>query len=314
MNLMDLKKQLSTGQLLPLYILTGEEVAIMDIYIRKISKLFEGDIVSAESVSSIVAKLKSNSLLSSNKCLYIIRDDKSILSADKVWESLKNGTLQKKNSIVLVFSNLDKRGKFYKEFSDTIVSFDVLSDDVLLKYVNKDLTISRERALQLISFCQNNYSRILLEVDKIGCLANNLNVTHNEAFDMCLESNAFYIPPDGEIFDLLNAILSRDPMKTYKQFQLFKQRGDSPIAILSLLHTNLKAILQVQFAEGHSNISQVTGLTGFQIKNAQKFVNYYNPEDLIRIIRINRFCEKCIKQTGMMDMDMVLDFLFTKIF
>lgn len=314
MNLMELKKQLSTGTLKSLYIFTGEEVSIMDIYIDKISKMFNGDTVCAESVSSIVPRLKSNSLIFSNNCLYIIRDDKSILSADKVWESLKTGVLQKRNCLILVFNNLDKRGKFYKEFSDIIVSFDSLSEGVLLKYVNKSLSLSTDRAQRLISICQNNYNRMLLEMDKISCLSNNLGLTHNESFDMCLESNSFYIPPDGEIFDLLNAILSRDSICTYKQFQLFKQRGDSPIAILSLLHNNLKAILQVQFAEGHSNISQVTGLTGFQIKNAQKFTNRYNPEELIRIIRINRFCEKCIKQTGMMDIDMILDFLFIKIF
>ena len=43
MNLMELKKQLSEGTLNPLYIFTGEEVSIMDIYIDKISRYSGND-------------------------------------------------------------------------------------------------------------------------------------------------------------------------------------------------------------------------------------------------------------------------------
>lgn len=311
---MELKKSISDKKVLPLYVFTGTEVAIMDIYINKIFDMYDGDVISADSLSSIVSRLKSNSLLTSKSCLYIIRDDKAVLSADKIWDSLKTGTFQNKNSIIFVFNNLDKRGKFFKAFSDYIVSFEPLSADILIKYVNKDLSISKDRALELISICQNNYNRLLLEIDKIQCLANFRNCSHNEAYDACISEHSFYIPPEGEVFDLLNAILMKDVANTYVQLQAFKERGDSALAVLSLLHTNLKAILQLQFAQGHSNIGQVTGLTGFQIKNASKFVDYYTSEELIRTIRICRFCEKSIKQTGMMDADMVLDFLFTRIF
>lgn len=314
MNLMELKKSISDKKLKKLYVFTGEEVAIRNIYLKKLSNLFEGNTVVTETLSGITAKLKSNSLIQSNNTLYVIRDDKTVLTAEKIWASLKNGSFQKGNIIVLIYTSLDKRGKFYKEFSDEIVTFDHLSTDILLKYIAKEVSLTTDRAQFLVHICNNDYGSILLETDKVKCLADHKGISHNEAFDLCRKYNGFYIPPEGEIFDLLNAILSQNVNETYKQLQTFIRRGDSPIAVLSLLHNNVKAILQIQCVQGHSNLGQVTGLSGFQIKNANQFINKYTEQELIRMIKINRFCEKCIKQTGLIDINMILDFLFIKIF
>jgi len=314
MNLMELKKDLSDKKLQKLYIFTGEEIAILRIYLSKLSKLFPGQTFEVENLSGITSRLKSNSLIHTEKSMYIIRDDKAVLTAEKIWKSLKSGTFQNGNVVVLVYTTIDKRGKFYKEFADSIVHFEHLSEDVLLKYVAKECDIDKKKASYLINICANDYNMILLETDKVKNLSKNLNITHNEAFDMCLSNNAFYIPPEGEIFDLLNSILSGNVRETYAQLKMFERRGDSPIAVLSLLHNNLKAVLQVQCTQGYQNVGQITGLNGFQIKNAQRFCNLYTDQELIRMIKINRFCEKCIKQTGMIDIDMILDFMFVKIF
>ena len=64
---------------------------------------------------------------------------------------------------MLVYNNLDKRGKFYKSFIDHIVTFEPLATEVLLKYVNKDLKLSKTKAEYLIHICQNNYNKLLKE-------------------------------------------------------------------------------------------------------------------------------------------------------
>lgn len=314
MNLMELKKSIAQNNISNLYVFTGDEIAILNIYINKIASLFNNRVFYPETLSAAVGRLKSNSLLYKDKYLYVIRDDKEVTTTEKIWNSLKSGKFQHGNTIILVYNNMDKRGKFYKAFEDYIVSFEALSADILSKYVAKQLTLSKDRTSYLIEICQNSYNKLLLEMDKINDLSNALSISHDKAFDMCVDSNAFYIPPTGEIFDLLNAILKGNPKVAYNQLQMFVRRGDSPLAIISLLHTNLKAILQVQCASGHKDIGQVTGLNGFQIKNANNFVGMYSDKELIRMIKINRFCEKCIKQTGLIDQDIILDFMLVKIF
>ena len=314
MNLPDLKKSIDNKEILPLYIFTGEEIAVMDIYIKWIANLFDGKYKSADSLSSIIAGLKTNSLIDKSKSLYVIRDDKTVSNTESIWEPLLSGTVQRGNSIILVYNSIDKRSKFYKEMSKVITNFEPLSDNILLRYIAKEVTLSNDRALYLIQICKNNYNKLKLEMDKIKNLSNHLYIDNNKAFDMCVDGNAFYIPPDGDIFELLNAILARDINSTYKHFEKFKQRGESPLAILSLLHTNLKALLQIQCAEGLNNIGTVTGLNGFQINNLSKFKGKYTNTELIRMIRIVNYCDKCAKQTGNIEMDMLLDFIFVKIF
>ena len=314
MNLMELKKALAKKQVSKFYVFTGEETEVLRRYLDKVANASDRELVFADTLASLTNTLKSNFLSFGKKKVYVIRDDRDILTAEKVWQPLIKGTFQRDNIIILVYSDIDKRSKFYKNFSKNITYFDKLSTSVLVKYVNKEVSLTHKRAEHLVNICDHLYSSILLETDKIKWLAKSKHIDENTAFDMCIKSNAIYISPNGEIFDLLNAILSQNVKETYRQLQLFTQRGDSPIAILSLLHTNLKAILQVQCAKNYSNIGQVTGLNGFQIKNAQPFINQYTEQELIRMIKINRFCEKCIKQTGLIDSDMILDFLLIKFF
>ena len=313
MTLPELKKSIADKQPQSLYIFTGDEIAVMDIYIKKIAKMFP-NVVYADSLQSIIPKLKSNSLISTGTTLYVIRDDKSINNAEKIWPNIKNGSLQKDNSLLFTFTTLDKRGKFYKSVSNFITYFEPLSTQILLKYVAKDLQLDTKKAEYLISITGNNYNKMLLEMDKVKNLSKHLHITDNEAFDMCVQHNAFYIPPDGDIFELLNAILNRDVRKTNFQLEKFKKRGDSPLAILSLLHTNIKALLQLQCADGMANIGKVTGLNGFQINNLMPFKGKYSIKELIRILTILNYCDKAVKQTGSIDQEILLDFLLVKIF
>ena len=90
MNLMELKKSISEKRMNKLYIFTGEEVAILKIYLQKLSGIFNGTVSHVETLSSVASTLKTNSLIQTGPTMYIIRDDKTVLSTEKIWESLKN--------------------------------------------------------------------------------------------------------------------------------------------------------------------------------------------------------------------------------
>ena len=313
MTLPELKTSLAEKKKQPLYIFTGPEIAVMDIYIKKVAQMFS-KVLYVESLQAIIPQLKSNSLISKDSVLYVIRDDSSITSAEKIWASIISGRLQKSNTLLFTFTNMDKRGKFYKTMQNIITYFDLLSPTILMKYINKDLQLTKENAEYFIEITGHNYNKLLLEIDKVKNLSNHLSIDNNTAFEMCIEHNAFYIPPDGDVFTLLNTILNRDVNGTYEQLNKFKMRGDNPLGILSLLHTNIKALLQLQCADGLPNIGKVTGLSGFQINNISKFKNKYSNEELVRILKILNYCDKATKYTGTIETNILLDFLLVKIF
>lgn len=116
----------------------------------------------------------------------------------------------------------------------------------------------------------------------------------------------------GAVFDLLDSILRRNVSEVYRLYTESQRRGDSALAIISLLGSNVKAILQVQTLGNSNNLSEYTGLTGFQIKLAKEKLNYYSDMELIRILKVLQYCEKAIKN-GIMESDMVVDYLLVNI-
>ena len=312
MNILDLKKTISEKKLLNLYIFSGEEVAIQDIYIKKIVKNFSGNVLSVETVSSIIPRLKGNSLLSNKPTLFIVRNDKEFSGTESIWKLFEDKRTFHNNTILLVYSSIDKRGKFYKHFEDQIVFFDKLSDEILSKYIRKEIPLSMNYCKDLIAICESDYNRILLEIDKINRLSRVKNISADKAYELGKSCNLIYIPPMGAVFDLLDSILRRNVSEVYRLYTESQRRGDSALAIISLLGSNVKAILQVQTLGNSNNLSEYTGLTGFQIKLAKEKLNYYSDMELIRILKVLQYCEKAIKN-GIMESDMVVDYLLVNI-
>lgn len=312
MNLLELKKSISNNQLENLYIFSGDEVAVQDIYVSKLTKCFTGVICYLDTIAGIIPRLKGNSLLSNKPTLYVIRNDKDFLLNEKFWGLFEDKQLLRHNVLLFIYSSIDKRGKFYKHFENTIVFFDKLSEDILIKYIQKECPLSVSNAKELIQICESSYNRILLELDKLKRLSDCKSVDINKAYDIGKQHNLTYVPPMGAVFDLLDAILTRDVSNTYKLYYESQRRGDSSLAIISLLGNNVKAILQVQTIEGNSNLTDITGLTGFQIKLAKEKLRYYSDMELVRMLKVLQYCEKAIK-TGLMEADMVIDYLLVNI-
>ena len=87
-----------------------------------------------DSISSIYSRLQNNTLMNKPNC-YVIRDDKDYLRQEKIWAGLNSGVTQGKNVIILIYTNLDKRSKFYKSHTDMLTEFEKLIPEVLAKYI-----------------------------------------------------------------------------------------------------------------------------------------------------------------------------------
>lgn len=309
MNIVELKKQLDNNILSNLYIFTGEEHTILDIYIDKVCSKFQ-TVKHTDSVYPIYKNLTTKSLISSENCVYVIRDDKEFLSSESIWKDLNSKLSKKGITLVVKYGTLDARSKFYKQFSDSITTFEKLSDKILLKYVLKDLTVPTDYATKLINACNSDYGRILLEIDKIKQYAQYSGVSDKKAFEDCFDSHIIYMEPEGQVFDLVDCIMLRDYRNVYKLLQESRRRSDNELYILSMLHNNAKALLQIQIF-GNSNmkeLSNATGLNTYQINSCTKYLNRYSCEDLVKLIKYIKYCDKCIKD-GTFTASFAIDYL-----
>ena len=171
MDLYELKKSISSKEISPLYIMYGPEYLVRKIYIDKISKACNLPLVFPNSFSDIIKKVNMKNLIGNGK-LYVIYNDSDILKNEKFWESLED--IRGENKVIFCFESLDERTKFFKHFSDKIIKFDRLSQELLIKYITRDYNLSKDYAVRLINRCDSDYGKIVKIGEKINILCNRL--------------------------------------------------------------------------------------------------------------------------------------------
>lgn len=280
MDLVQLKKQIKEKKLDNFYILAGEEIGILNIYINKMGT----NIVRADEVADVWRNLTTRTF-GRNDTVYVVRDDKKFMSMEKVWENItgkiKNGIL------VICITNLDKRSKFYKAFQDRVVIFEKMTEAQLLHFCKKQLPSVSDNILKyLIYLCNNDYTRVENEIDKIKRL--NKVVTEQLLEDIIIP------PKESTAFTFVDAVLRGEYVNAVFDLNNLLSNNESGVMLLGLLYSNFRnAILVVGNKDGNHGVN---GYIAKQLK--EKLV--YEPNELLAIVRIIQRYEKGIK-TGMYD-------------
>ena len=314
MDVTTLKAKIKSKQLPSYLIFSGTEWKVQQIYIDQIAKVTGKEVRSIESVTQIYSQLRNKSLVKKG-VIYKVRDDKELMTNEKLQQQISAGLLGD-NMLIHLLTTVDKRTKFYKQYKDTIVEFEPLNDVVLKKYIKKEIDLSESNMQRLIDMCEHDYGRILLEIDKIYCFMQ-YAVEHGKAVDPdgcfigLVQDGTIYEPPYDAIFDLVDAILDRKVNKAFDLLQQSYDVGEATMVMLSVLYNNAKAVLQVQTYQG-SKITEGTGLTGWQIKNAKPHVGRYSENELIYIVQLCQKLESGIK-TGRMEDEFAMQYLLTHI-
>lgn len=312
MDVATLKAKIKSKQLSSYLIFSGPEWKVQEIYINQISKITGKEIKRVDSIIDIYSQLRNKSLMK-KPVIYIVRDDKELMTNEKIQQQLS--TILADNMLIHVLTSVDKRTKYYKAYKDTIVEFEALNEAILKKYIKKEISLSDKNCSILIEICEYDFGRILLEIDKIKRYDNfdgrEKSVSADPAFEKLLKDGTIHEPPYDAIFDLVDAILDRKVNKAFNLLQQSYAVGEATMVMLSVLYTNAKAVLQVQTYEGN-NLSKATGLTGFQIKNAKAHVNKYSEKELIYIVQLVQKIESGIK-TGRMEDEFAMQYLLTHI-
>lgn len=323
MKLPDLQKQIVSKNIDHVLLLFGEEVAIMDIYLDKIYKAIGGDVLRFDSVKEAYAKLVQRRITASGSRVFLVRDDKDFLKADKEWAKVFKAAESGADYVILIYSTMDRRSKFYKQNQEKLCEFEKLSSSVLAGYIDKLLPgMSSSEKEQFAQVCECNYSRILLEADKVKHYAHALdnradNIPMSIDYGMCfkelLKQGVIYQPIGDITFLFTDAILTRRKRDTAEYLAKAKAVGENEILTLSVLYNGFKQILMVQgLGKDQSEPCKRTGLTPWQVKMAKEKQGHYSISELINALKVIRFVEKGIK-TGAIDSDVAVEYVIVNI-
>lgn len=316
MNIQQLKSQIQTKTLNNFYVFTGDEWQVQKLYIKQIAKVKNQKIKYVDSIKDIYSTLGSRSFIQEYYC-YVIRDDKEIMTNEKLQHQLLLENLVGKNTLILLITHLDKRTKTFRAFEDINIVFDKLPLDQLKNALKQICSLSDKNLERLIDICEYDYGRILLEIDKVKQIGPVTftgiagNYDADATLDMLINDRAIYIPPRDAIFDLVDAILKHQIKRIYQLLDDCYRIGESKLVILSVLYDNAKQVLQVQSYEGE-DIERATGLTKWQIKNAKIRSGNYSIGELVEMLRAIRNIEKGIK-IGEIEESISIELLLTRV-
>lgn len=307
MTISDVKKQIQDDAIDNLYVFVGDEIGIMNIYIDMITSKFD-NVAHTSSIASIYRTLTSKSLFNTGQnTIYVIREDSAFLSNEKYWDSLIPLLKVRNITIIFKYGEISKSNKIYKVLEDNIVIFDKLSQGVLRKHIQERVDIPVSYCDYLIDVCDRDYSRIVLEVDKIVNLSEISGIKHKEALEVINADGLIHAVVGGSVYDLVDDIMYGNRQDVLDSLLKCKLRGDNQMYILSILHNTAKSVLQLQLCDG-KEVQKITGLTAYQVKSAKQYLNVRPNEQLIKIIRLVKYCEVSIKN-GTLSSDNVLDYL-----
>jgi len=317
MELTELHKQIFDKRVSPLLILTGKEIGVLDIYLKKLIDASGRKPEHSDTVLEAYQRMVKKSMTASRR-LFLVRGDDAFIKQEKVWAQVFSAATDT-NSLVLVLPVLDKRSKFYKQYAHMIVEFEPVSPGILCKYVETELPgLSTNGKMRLIETCESDYSRILLECDKIRQYTDAQDPTghistYDDVLKVLIEDGTIFQPIGDITFKLTDAILTRNYKNTGKYLLQARSKGEPEIMVLSILYNSFKQMLMVQgLGPDTSDACKRTGLTSWQVKMAKEKMGAYTVSDLVHALKTTRFVEMGIK-TGQVDADVSLEYLIINV-
>lgn len=316
MNVTEVKRHIKERNPLTYYVFTGEEIEVMNIFIQKIAEVAGAKVARVDTLSSVMSALQNRSFLSPKTC-YVIRDDKEYMSAENLWEKFENNEIQQGNIVIMLYTSLDKRSKFYKHSENRLVVFESLSFENLKHEIQKRIPLSDKNTEMLINICEGNFGRILLEIDKIQHWVVGYGKDKQEqmpedgGFLRLIDDGTINQPPQDCIWDFVEAVLTDKPRRSFGLMQEALEFGNPTLTLISVLYKDTKQLLQVQ-ACPTDDVSKSTGLSGWDIKRAKSRVGKYSNRQLIDAMKIIRETERGIK-SGNIEENMALDYVLVNI-
>ena len=294
------------------YVIYGEDKELVKYKANElIEKLKIDDVVRYDMSSTLIEDVI---LDASMPCMFsgqklIILDDCSFLTGVK--SSFKMDSLEEyiihynpDNCLIfLVYSDsLDGRKKINKLLSKHEVIEVKKKDTVDLKeyvinYFNKDC-YKIEDVNYFLEVVGSNIFNIMNECDKLKMYSLDDKIIHNEDIDrVCVSSF------EEEIFSLVDAIVERDKLKSFRLLEGFLHKNYDEMQIIMILASQFRFFFQVKRLlsqnKSEGDIAKILGVNPYRVKFTVRKLYSFSESMII----------SCIKGIAKMDYDVKLGFM-----
>ncbi len=275
MELLELNKKIVNKEKTPFLIFTGDETVVRDIYIKSLVTLYGCE------KASIVDKFSQYILmpnLFATSEVWVVKDDDTIQNNKNTINALLNYSGD--NCIILCFTKIDKKSYLYKVCKDLIVVFEPLTKEQILENIIQLITLSKEDDYyDLIGICENNFGRVLSEIDKINTYTIIKGMTPNIVLNQFIENGVISIPSTTDTSVFVNYIIERNLLYCFGMLPDLDK--NDTIGILSLAYAYFRNLYLYKGYRGNkNNLAKETGLSWGLIKSIEQKGIMYSEEEL----------------------------------
>lgn len=261
------------------------------------------------SLVSVLEDLNTYSLFGDKK-LVIVKNYDFTKDVDKLTKYLEN-----QNDNILIFTN-NKKPTLKKDvqtiFNKNVKTIDFSKSDTLdyIKEELKDYKISNMNAILLKDYCNDNYSKIQKEIEKLKLYKeDDKEITDKDIKTVVKKSF------DGNIFDLTNAVLLNDKDKIFKCFYEQIDNNVDELSIISILYNNFRLIYKIKLllqTNSDEEIISILKLHPYRYKKLKELTYNYSEERLLKLIKKLSNIDINIK-SGKIDKKLALELFFAKL-
>lgn len=243
MDIVQLKKDIKNKTLGKLYIFTGENIGLQNIYISKFPNPTR-----IQELETVKTKLTVKNLFSSEDTTYVVRDDKEFFNKKANIELLKDF---KYNKVILLFTEVDKRATWYKEFKDHIVEFRQMTRKQLAKIVHEEIDIRDEKFVdELIERCNFDYSQVINTCNQLQLVSGRYTIQ--------LLDSICPPPVDASVFTVFSYMMKRN-INCMKELETVIAMGEPILKVLGALTKSLDDTVKCikydcKYCEEHFNM------------------------------------------------------------
>jgi DNA polymerase III subunit delta len=305
---------IKAGSIKPIYFLMGDE----PYYIDKITEFIEESILTEDekgfnqmvmygrdtTIEDIVSNAKRYPMMAERQVI-VVREAQDLV---KTIENLESYAEQPQPTTVLVFAykykTLDKRKKLIKVLSKNGVVFESkkMYDNQVGTWISRvlqgrGLSIEPKANAMLVEFLGNDLSKISNELNKLQIiLPKGHTITPND-----IEVNIGF-SKDFNVFELQNALGSRNQLKAYQIAQYFADNPkDNPMVLTTgLIFTFFVKVLKYHGLKDKNpkNVASVLGVNPFFLKDYDVALRNYPMKKVSSIVETLRDIDAKSKGIG----------------
>ena len=224
--------------------------------------------------------LSTKKLIIYNNCTFLSKEsDKSIKELKKYFDD------SSENYLIMCVDSISER-KDIKELLHNVEVIDSkISSEVLIKN-NLDYCKMDNKVVKYFSeYCLFNNEKILNELNKIKCYKyseKDKNITIDDINNIVMRDY------DDDIFDLVNAIASRNKNRAFELYHRISQKEKDSINIIASVSSNIRNLYSVKVLKNRklsqNEISDIVGIKPYAVSVALQNCDNYSTKKLLTLL------------------------------